>query len=97
MKTENSKQSDQTPVIKRLKYMDPKEKAIELYERFYYAIPSQLADKTQDFTAKKCATICVNEILQTNPTIKGNSEDLVTMIVQTKAYWYQVIDAINAL
>jgi len=40
--------------------------------------------------AKKCAQIAVDEILQTNPTLKGTSEDLITMIVQTKAYWHSV-------
>lgn len=60
----------------------PKEKAKELVDKF---------------EGKKYALICVNEILQTNPTIKGNSEDLITMIVQTKAYYQLVIDEINSM
>lgn len=43
--------------------MYAKEKAVELYEKFYYATPSILADKKQDLTAKKCALICVDEML----------------------------------
>ncbi len=48
-------------------------------------------------SAKQCALIAIDEILQTNPTIKGTSDDLLTQIVQTKAYWYRVQDAINEL
>jgi hypothetical protein len=44
--------------------MTPKEKAIELYEKFYYQLPSSLMDKVQDCTAQECALIAVNEILQ---------------------------------
>jgi len=43
--------------------MFPKEKAIDLYEKFYYLTPSILADKKQDMTAKGCAMKCVDEIL----------------------------------
>jgi len=47
--------------------------------------------------AKNCALIAIDCILQTNPTIKGNYEDLLTQIVQTKAYYYQLQDAIIKL
>jgi len=41
-----------------------KEKAIQLYERFYYATPSVLSEKNKDLTAKKCALIAVDEIIE---------------------------------
>ena len=44
--------------------MTPKEKAIELYEKFYYQLPSTLADKVQDCAAHECALIAVDEILK---------------------------------
>lgn len=43
--------------------MTPKEKAIELYEKFYYQLPSSLSDKIQDCVAQECALIMVDEIL----------------------------------
>jgi hypothetical protein len=46
---------------------------------------------------KRMALKIIDEILQTNPTIKGTSEDFVTQIVQTKAYYYQLQDEINKL
>ena len=47
--------------------MTPKEKANELYEAFFYAIPS-ISDEgiTEHNTAKKCALIMVDEILDNN-------------------------------
>ena len=47
--------------------MTPKEKAIELYEKFYYKLPSSLADKVQDCAAQECALIAVDEILNVIP------------------------------
>jgi len=78
--------------------MSPKEKAIELvdkYLRLYIDNPRFRNEYMQ--LAKESALICVEEILQTNPTIKGRSSDLVIMIVQTKAYWYQVQNTITKL
>lgn len=74
-----------------------KEKAIELvnkFSEFKVGISTCYLSKIE---ANQCALIAINEILQTNPTLKGTSEDLITMIVQTKAYWYRVQDEINAL
>ena len=45
--------------------MTPKEKAIELYEKFYYKIPTLLDDKTLDCLAQECALIAVDEIIIT--------------------------------
>ena len=47
--------------------------------------------------AKDMVLLIIDEILQTNPTIKGNSDDLITMIVQTKAYWYLVKEEVEML
>ena len=44
--------------------MTPKEQAIELYEKFYYATDYILADKKQDLTAKRNALICVDEMIK---------------------------------
>ena len=44
--------------------MTPKEKALELYEKIYYQLPSILADKVQDCAAQECALIAVDEIIE---------------------------------
>jgi hypothetical protein len=44
--------------------MTPKEKAIELYEKFYYKIPTLLDEKILDCLAQECALIAVDEILK---------------------------------
>jgi len=67
--------------------MTPKEKAIELYEKFYYITPSVLADKKQDFTAKGCALAAVDEII--SETYRYFSD--------RKSYWQQVRQEIAKL
>lgn len=76
--------------------MDAKEKAIDLVDRFLFTY-NKYNENCDMKQAKQGALIAVEEIVQTNPTIKGNSEDLITMIVQTKAYWAQVEIEINKL
>lgn len=68
--------------------LTPEEKAKDLVDKFEKYSDDVFQLKREG--AVKCAIICVDEILQTNPTIKGNSEDIIIMIVQTKAYWTQV-------
>ena len=77
--------------------MTPKEKALDLFEKYYKHSESNYTESATRNTAKQCALLCIDEILQTNPTIKGTSSDLVTMIVQTKAYWHQVQEEISKL
>ena len=50
--------------------MTPKEKAKELYFKFYSKIPSiQDEGETQYEASKQCVLIAVDEILKSNPTI----------------------------
>jgi len=43
--------------------MTTKEKAIELYELFYYITPQTVSTAKQDKLAKDCAVKCVDEII----------------------------------
>lgn len=55
--------------------MTPKEKAIELYESFYYITPQTVSTEKQDKLAKDCALKCVNELINVLfnlPTIPFN-------------------------
>ena len=80
-------------VVKYLNKMEPKEKAKELLKKVDDCVCGDI--KYRD--AKDVVLLIIEEIMQTNPTIKGNSEDLITMIVQTKAYWHRVIDEVDKL
>jgi hypothetical protein len=67
--------------------MTPKEKAIELYEKFYYKIPTLLDDKTLDCLAQECALIAVDEILKL--CWNGN--------LKAQEYWQEVKKEIEKL
>ena len=79
--------------------MTPKEKANELFSKYIKVETNHLecGQWMSSEGAKQCALIACQEISMTNPTIKGTSTDLVTMIVQTKAYWIQVEQEISLL
>lgn len=77
--------------------MEPKEKAQELYDKYRNIAASFGSIEEWHKNTKQCALIAIDEILQTNSTIKRTSEDLLTQIVQTKAYWYRVQEEINLL
>ena len=79
--------------------MTAKQKALERFTHYLTAIPidtRMLAHEEIEF-AKFCVKSECEEILQTNPTIKGTSTDLLTQIVQTKAHYYQVLDEIDKI
>jgi hypothetical protein len=88
--------------------MTAKEKAQQLVDRFLSNKVDMMfqseSGKIKEFRgiiskhyAKDFANFAVDEILQTNPTLQGDSDDLVTMIVQAKAYWQQVKEEIEKL
>lgn len=77
--------------------MTPKEKAKELYEKFYYATPSILADKKQDLTAKKGALICVDEILQDYASYRLKSYFTLSQAIELSEYWAEVKQEIKKL
>ena len=72
--------------------MTPKEKAEELVDKFYYIPNSQGIFMMQDYQAKECALIAVDEILEVLYSLKlGNalSEEL--------EYWEEVKQEIEKL
>jgi len=76
--------------------MTTKEKAKELYEKFFYTVPS-ISDEGQleDKISKQCALIAVDEVLKTFPNINGIAvyEDHVVDI----DYWQEVKQEIEKL
>jgi len=81
--------------------MTAKEKAEELVERFLkgtYLIHS-VNIKTIDQVAKKCALICVEEIIKSTPTSPCNNDIVYKKIrrVQAKEFWEQVKQEIEKL
>jgi len=74
--------------------MGPKEKAYDLFKKIHEELGLNSDAIPQ---VKRICLLIVEEIIQANPTIKGTSDDLLTQIVQTKAYWYRVRECLNAL
>lgn len=77
--------------------MTPKEKAIELYEKFYYQLPTTLIDKVQDCTAQECALIAVDEIIIQWEYIDTYLSDLNGELNPNLKYWYDVKQEIEKL
>ena len=69
--------------------MTPKEKAKELYEKYFYHLPvSTVSEEEYDEAAYTCAMICVNEI------ISALRKDLPD-IGLGKGYWASVKQELN--
>lgn len=79
--------------------MNPEEKAKDIFVKIMECIPDYIVkDNAQaSIIAKNIAIRTIDEILQSNPTIKDNSADLLTQIVQTKAYYTRVSFEIDKL
>jgi hypothetical protein len=74
--------------------MTPKEKAEELYFKFYSKIPSiQDEGQMQDEASKQCALIAVQYIITSNP----HSNPLNTDVYSTMKYWEEVKQEIEKL
>jgi hypothetical protein len=69
--------------------MTPKEKAQELFEKMYTCYQGHL----DAYTAKQCALIAVNEIINSNP----HSNPMNTYGFSTMAYWQEVKHEIEKL
>ena len=76
--------------------MTPKEKAKELFRKF--VAPTQQWDDvdgyiTDEYNAKQCALITVDEIINSNP----HSNPMNTNGFSTMAYWMEVKQEIDKL
>jgi len=86
--------------------MTPKEKAVELVEKFKeyvhgyvgssmltnYEYPEQILSQ-----AKKCASMMVDEIIKSNPMIEFGCTDSGTEYKENTDYWYDVKEEISKL
>jgi len=80
--------------------MTPKDKAIELHENFWSVY---YADLAEDFTykyisdiSKKCALICVDEIVNTK-SLKNRSCGYITLNERHIEFWNEVKQEIEKL
>ena len=70
--------------------MTPKEKAIELYDKIHFALPSYHDEGQQEHkSAKECAIIAVNQILSAIQDLKCENMNW--------DYWIQVTQEIEKL
>lgn len=80
--------------------MTPKEKAKELFEKFYSVSNQQGLNLITHDEAKQCALIAVQMIIDSDPTQPltwGYYENYSDMINQASKYWQQVKTEIEAL
>lgn len=80
--------------------MTPKEKAINLVDRFMLRIilniKSDINFSVME-SAKECALLSVEEILETDPMIEGQISDAGVFYKDNSDYWEQVKEEINKL
>ena len=69
--------------------MTPREKAIELFDK-YYPLVEAFSSYQQEYNAKQCALIAVDEILESSPE-DGQGFDGI------KDYWQEVKNEIEKL
>lgn len=80
--------------------MTPKEKAKELVDKFYYIPNSQGIFMMQDYQAKECALIAVDEIIEaTNMYQYGinNALEHIPAKIVKHPYWIEVKQEIENL
>jgi len=65
--------------------MSPKEKAKELYDKYFELVEAQTAEQQED-NARKAALISVDEIIKSNP----HSNPFNTDVHSTMGYWNEV-------
>jgi len=83
--------------------MIPAEKAKQLVHRFYFSLPNNggftgpcnINDRWEE--GKKCATIAVDEIINSNPTSQLSDPFLGNRTYENVNYWEQVKQEINKL
>ena len=74
--------------------MTPKEKAEELVDKFYYIPNSQGIFMMQDYQAKECALIAVDEIINLSEFL---DKDNTKWVVFDTKYWEEVKQEIEKL
>jgi hypothetical protein len=73
--------------------MKEKEKAKELFTKYYFLFPEKHRVDFGYKESKECALIAVNEIISSNP----HSNPLNTEIYSTMEFWMQVKHEINQI
>jgi len=79
--------------------MTPKEKAIELVEKYYHLFSVELENTIDYREAKQCALIAIDEIISSSPSlpILGDSGIYGEDIELSTKYWQEVKQEILAL
>jgi hypothetical protein len=77
--------------------MTPKEKAEELFDKFYLVKDERGLYRLNEFIAKQCALIAVDEIIQQWEVIDTYIADFGGKLNQSLKYWQEVKQEIQAL
>jgi hypothetical protein len=70
-----------------------KQKAIEIYEGFFYILPASLSSKQQDAIAKKCSLFSIAEIKK----VVKEVDELITNYEEEILLWQEVESEIKKL
>lgn len=76
--------------------MTPKEKAQELLDNYKPILPHYTHEDNAR-KAKQCSLICVDEILNSQPTKPCEEGDLYDNMVSAESYWTQVRNELEKL
>lgn len=82
--------------------MTPKEKAIQLVEKYFYLFSVELENTIDYRESKECALIAVDELISEYQSISDSESILVinnklTFVVNKLVYWQEVKKEINLL
>ena len=77
--------------------MTPKEKAIELVDKYYHLFSVELENTIADYEAKECSLIAVDEIIGQWEIIDVYLANGNGQLNQNLEYWYKVKKEINLL
>ena len=64
--------------------MTPKEKAIELVEKYFYLFSVELENTIADYEAKECALIAVDEIIKSHNNLYGINCEKIKYYLEVK-------------
>jgi len=76
--------------------MTPREKAIEIYEKFYYSIENtHLTALEVDKQTMKCCKVCIDEILNCITTVWDKWD--IPIVYDQFQYWQKVKEKLEKL
>ena len=77
--------------------MTPKEKAKELVDKYFYLFSVELENTIENYEAKECALIAVDEIIECTPSVDMYPPNCQSIHSRVREYWQEVKQEIEKL